>query len=77
MGVGVACGVDIGVEDDLGNAGVVTKIDENQSSVVASPVHPSHECDVLACMFFAQVAAVMCSRHHVNECRGVIVLRNE
>ena len=68
MGISVACDIDIRIEDDLGDTGVIPKINENQASVVTASVNPAHQSDRLAFMCFAQIAAVMSSRRHVNVC---------
>jgi hypothetical protein len=44
----------LGVEDDLGYAGAVAKIDKKQVAVVAPAIDPSHEDGFFACVGGAQ-----------------------
>jgi hypothetical protein len=45
------------VEDDLGDAGAVADIEEDEVAVVAAAVDPAHEDDVLVCVGCAEVSA--------------------
>ena len=45
------------VDDDLGDAGAVAQIEEDEAAVVAPAVDPAHQDDVLPCVFCAKVSA--------------------
>ncbi len=55
----VAVGSQFFVEDDLGDAGAVAEVEEDEVAVVAAAVDPAHEDDLLAGVGGAQVAAQM------------------
>ena len=59
--LGVCFWITIGVEGQLTDAGTVTKIDKDQTSMVTPTVNPTHHADFFANIFFAQFAAVMSS----------------
>ena len=50
---------DLLVEDDLGDAGAVAEVEEDEVAVVAAAVDPAHEDYVLAGLFDAEVAALV------------------
>ena len=57
FGLGVGRGAGFLVEDDLGDAGAVAHVEEDEVAVVAAAVDPAHEDYVLASLFHAQIAA--------------------
>ena len=52
-----AAGDDLFVEDDLGDAGAVAHVEEDEVAVVAAAVDPAHQDYVLAVLFDAEFAA--------------------
>ena len=48
FGLEVAGGAGLLVDDDLGNAGAVAEVDEDEAAVVAAAVDPAHEGDGFA-----------------------------
>ena len=52
-----ASGGDLLVEDDLGDAGAVAQVEEDEVAVVAAAVDPAHEGDGLAGVGCAEFAA--------------------
>ena len=59
LALGVAVGGELLVEDDLGDAGAVAQVEEDEVAVVAAAVDPAHEDHLLAGVGGAQVAAEM------------------
>ncbi len=57
FGLGVSSGGVLLVEDDLGDAGAVAHVEEDEVAVVAAAVDPAHQDDVLAVLFVAKVSA--------------------
>ena len=55
----VALGRQFLVEHDLGDAGAVAQVEEDQVAVVAAPVDPAHHHHLLAGVGGAQIAAEM------------------
>ena len=55
LGMGFAR--DLFVQHYLGNAGAVAHIQKDQVAVVAPPVHPSHQNNVLAILLYAELSA--------------------
>ena len=56
FGLGVGCGADLFVEDDLGDAAAVADVEEDEVAVVAAAVDPAHEDYVLASLLCAEIA---------------------
>ena len=52
-------GVDLAIEDHLGNAAAVTDINKNEVAQVAAAVYPAHEHNFFVCIGGAQCAAGM------------------
>ena len=50
-------GVDVLVEDDLGDAVAVAQVDEDHAAQIAAAMHPAHQKDGLAGVGGAQLAA--------------------
>jgi hypothetical protein len=44
------------VDDDLGDAGAVAQIEEDEATVVAAAVDPAHEDDILARVLGAKLS---------------------
>ena len=57
FGLGVSFGGDFFVEDNLGDAGAVAEVEEDEIAVVAAAVDPPHEGDGLAGVGAAEFAA--------------------
>ncbi len=57
LGFGVGLAGLLLVEDDLGDAGAVAHVEEDEVAVVAAAVDPAHQDDVLVCVFCAEVSA--------------------
>ncbi len=45
---------DLFIQNDLRDAGAVAHVEEDQVAVVAPPVHPSHQYNILAILLYAQ-----------------------
>ena len=57
FGLGVGFGGDFLIEDNLGDAGAIAEIEEDEVAVVAAAVDPTHEGDGLAGVGAAEFAA--------------------
>ncbi len=57
LALGVALGDELLVEHDLGDAGAVAEVEEDEVAVVAAAIDPAHEDNLLACVSGAQIAA--------------------
>jgi hypothetical protein len=55
VGFGVG-GCDLLVDHDLGDAGAIAQIEEDETAVVAAAVDPAHENDILARVFGAKLS---------------------
>ena len=53
--------VEVGAEDDLGDAGTIAEIDEDATAAVALAMHPSEEDDLAAVIARAEAAAIVCT----------------
>ena len=56
VGLVVRAGQTFFVDDDLGDAGAVAEVEEDEAAVVAAAVDPAHEDDVLPRVFGAEFA---------------------
>ena len=61
FGAFVQRGIGFVVEDDLGDAGAVTQVDENDAAEVAAAVNPAHEGGGFAGIGGAEFSAAMCA----------------
>ena len=59
FGLRVRLGMQLLIEDDLGDSGAVAQIDENQLAQIAAAMHPAHQHDVFIGVGCAQIAAVV------------------
>ncbi len=57
FGLGVSFGADFLIEDDLGDAGAVAEVEEDEIAVVAAAIYPTHEGDGLAGVGAAEFSA--------------------
>jgi hypothetical protein len=51
--------VAIRIQGKLGNPFTVTQVDKYQSAVIAAPLNPSHQADLLADKFTCELATVV------------------
>jgi hypothetical protein len=63
MGLGMDIRIDLRVEDHLGNAFTVAKVDENDAAVIPPPQDPAHQRHFFAHVPGSQGVAVMGSSH--------------
>ncbi len=74
----MAFGRELLIQNNLGDAGAIAQIEEDEVAVIAAPVDPAHENDLLACVGGAQCAAEMRAfeiaekvEHYLVLCYGV------